>query len=451
MKYTVETKDRTQKWASERRFNIAELALNRTAQRRTALSGQCNMCKFRGHVRDGHQTPDMVSTALIWGVSGPGQKPVVFSPISHQSYLLSPFSVDSHYLLAPPRRNSILLILSSPYLFPLNLYLPLPFPRLMEQLRPDQRFLSDLDSGVDFRSSGLLPDNLNLSPHQPTFDSFDLRPSSPHFPATPSYSGSYHNSPYSAVSELDFDSKDDSLGLFDNDPLAIPPREDYDPSKYDGPSTGLLMFEHGFMSGVNNSNRVSVSVTPADDAHSPAYYDQGSPASSNGGGESGGENGRRSPASSVSSHPGMTASPHLDFNQLHVESPYHRSISIPSEGASPQLKAQSPPVLVIPEPGGYQQDQPVIHAPEGDGVQVGPHLHIMPTTPISGGGEAMQVGFRNTVSQGPCPWRLMCRCADTSSGLVSPLLSHPCLCDCDSRGALAGGRSLRPLVKICTG
>jgi len=30
------------------------------------------------------------------------------------------------------------------------------------------------------------------------------------------------------VSELDFDSKDDSLGLFDNDPLAIPPSEDYD-------------------------------------------------------------------------------------------------------------------------------------------------------------------------------------------------------------------------------
>ena len=42
------------------------------------------------------------------------------------------------------------------------------------------------------------------------------------------------------------------------------------------------------MSGVNNSNRVSVSDTPADDDHSPAYYDHGSPASSNRGGESGG-------------------------------------------------------------------------------------------------------------------------------------------------------------------
>ncbi|KAF8492580.1 hypothetical protein F5888DRAFT_1806714 [Russula emetica] len=249
----------------------------------------------------------------------------------------------------------------------------------MEQLHQDQRFLSDLDSG------------------------FDLRPSSPHFPATPSYSGSYHNSPYSAVSELDFDSKDDGLGLFDSDPLAIPPREDYDPSKYDPPSsTGLLMFDDGFMSGVNNSNRVSVSVTPADDPHSPAYYDHGSPASSNGGGESGAENGRRSPASSVSSHLGITASPHLDFNQLHVESPYHRPIPIPSEGASPQMKAQSPPVLVIPEPGGYQQDQPVIHAPEGDGV--GPRLHIVPATPVGGGETTQAGGFRDAVSRGPYPW-----------------------------------------------
>ena len=274
----------------------------------------------------------------------------------------------------------------------------------MEQLHQDQRFLSDLDSGVDFRPSGLLPDNLNLSPHHPSFDSFDLRPSSPHFPATPSYSGSYHNSPYSQVSELDFDSKDD-LGLFDNDPLVIPPEEDYDPSKYDAPSSngGLLMFNESFMSGVNNSNRVSVSVTPADEAaHSPAYYDNGSPGSSNGGGESGAENGRRSPASSVSSHLGITASPHLDFHQLHVESPYHPPISIPSEGASPQMKAQSPPILRIPEPSGYPQDQPVIHAPEGDGV--GPHLHIVPATPVGGGGTTQAGGFRDAVSRGPYPW-----------------------------------------------
>ncbi len=354
----------------------------------------------QGHVLAGHRT----GCHRLFGVSrvccGIGR---LFT-LRTDGYLGTPLSVNNHCVLAQHRRNSILSSISSPYLFPVDLNLLPSLPRVMEQLHQDQRFLSDLDSGVDYRPSGLLPDNLNLSPHHRTFDSFDLRPSSPHFPATPSYNGSYHNSPYSAVSELDFDSRDDSLGLFDSDPLAIPPREDYDPSKYDPPaSTGLLMFDDGFMSGVNNSNRVSVSVTPADDAHSPAYYDQGSPSSSNGGGESGGENGRRSPASSVSSHLGITASPHLDFNQLHVESPYHRPMSIPSEGASPQMKAQSPPVLVIPEPGGYQQDQPVIHAPEGDGV--GPRLHIVPATPVSGGGEAAQAGgFRNAVSQGPYPW-----------------------------------------------
>jgi hypothetical protein len=262
-------------------------------------------------------------------------------------------------------------------------------------------FLSDLDD------SGLLPDNLNLSPHHPAFD-FDHRPSSPHYPATPSYNGSYQNSPYSAYSELDFDSNEDNnRGLFDNDPLVIPPRGDQDPSEYDPPNSGgLLMFDDNFMSGVDNPNRVSVSITPADESHSPAYYDQGSPSSSNGGAESGAENDRRSPASSVSSRPGVNASPNLNFNQLRVGSPYHTPVSIPGESASPQMKPQSPPLLVIPDlvqPGGYTQDRPVIRAPEGDGV--GPRLHIVPATPVGGGGETTQAtGFRNnTISQGPFP------------------------------------------------
>ena len=272
----------------------------------------------------------------------------------------------------------------------------------MEQLHQSHRFLSDPDSGVDFRPSGLLPDNLDLSPHHSAFDSFDLGPSSPHYPATPSYNGSFQNSPYSAVSELDFDSNDDSGGLFDNDPLAIPLRDDQDPSDYDVPSSsGLLMFDENFMSGVDGSNRVSVSITPADDPHSP-YYDHGSPSSSNGGAESGAENDRRSPASSVSSHPGVSASPHLAFNQLRVGSPYHPPAPMPGEGASPQMKPQSPPLLVIPDlvqPSGYTQDRPVIRAPEGDGV--GPRLHIVPATPVGGAETTQATGFRNpTIPQG---------------------------------------------------
>ncbi|KAF8268447.1 hypothetical protein EI94DRAFT_1727542 [Lactarius quietus] len=262
-------------------------------------------------------------------------------------------------------------------------------------------FLSDLDN--DFHPSGLLPDSLNLSPHQPAFDSFDLRPSSPHYPATPSYNGSYQNSPYSAFSELEFDSNDDSRDRFDNDPLVIPP-DDQDRSEYDPPNSGgLLMFDDNFMSGVNNTNRVSVSITPAEDAHSPGYYDHASPSSSNGGAESGAENDRRSPASSISSsRPGVSASPHLAFNQLRVGSPYHTPVSMPGESASPQMKPQSPPLLVIPDlvqPGGYTQDRPVIHAPEGDGV--GPRLNFVPPTPVSGGEATQATGFRNNpISQG---------------------------------------------------
>lgn len=375
------------------------------------MNVQPPLTAVRGHVpTQGHRLPRIAPLLRCHG-----------SRIWDRRLALFPFlftSSDSKILTAIPLPNSHLIypyVLCTaspeqpqvdpwfhPFLSALNLYHPPSLPQVMEQVHQDHHYLSDLDSGVGLRPSGLLPDNLNLSPNHTAFDSFDLRPSSPHFPATPSYNGSYHNSPYSAVSELDFDSKDDSLGLFNNDPLVIPPTEDYDPSKYDAPSsTGLLMFDDHFMSGVNDHNRVSVSITPAEDASSPAYYDHGSPGSSNGGAESGAENDRPSPASSVSSRLGVNTSPHLDFNQLRVESPYNPPVSMPSEGASPQMKAHSPPVLVIPDlnqPSGYQQDRPVIQAPQGDGV--GPRLHIVPATPI-GGVDTGQ--FRNSIPQGACP------------------------------------------------
>ena len=84
-------------------------------------------------------------------------------------------------------------------------------------------------------------------------------PIEPSLPATPSYNGSYYNSLYFAVLELDFDLKDNSLGLF-NDALVIPLTEDYNPAKYNAPSTGLLMFNNSLMPGVNNPNCVSVST-----------------------------------------------------------------------------------------------------------------------------------------------------------------------------------------------
>ncbi|KAI0052336.1 hypothetical protein FA95DRAFT_1385844 [Auriscalpium vulgare] len=219
----------------------------------------------------------------------------------------------------------------------------------MEHFHQDHPYISDLD-------------NLDISPQHNSFEDFH----SPRFPATPSYNGSYQNSPYSVVSELDFDSKHDALGLFDADPLVVPATEDYDPNSYDPPaSAGLLMFDGAFMSGVSNDDHhVSLSVTPAEDRNP---YDQPSPSSSAGGQE----NDRSSPASSISDHP--HPSPHINFNQLHVDSPYLPSIAIPSEHASPQMKPQSPPTLQIPD------------EPQPRQSITAPGVHIVPATPVSGG------------------------------------------------------------------
>ncbi|KAJ6561928.1 hypothetical protein B0H19DRAFT_871949, partial [Mycena capillaripes] len=56
--------------------------------------------------------------------------------------------------------------------------------------------------------------------------------------------------------------------------------------------------------------------------------------------------------------------------------------------SSPHMqKPQSPPRLLMPDNGGNSSPNfapPTINAPEGDGL--GPRLHIVPATPVSGGG-----------------------------------------------------------------
>ncbi|THH17909.1 hypothetical protein EW146_g3007 [Bondarzewia mesenterica] len=272
----------------------------------------------------------------------------------------------------------------------------------MDQFHHDPSF-------VDFDSPSV--DNLNI-PHLEGFDNYIS--ASPHFPPTPSYAGSYQNSPYSGVSELDFDSKEDSLGLFNSDPLVIS-REDYDPTAYDAPSSsGLLIFDETFMSGVGNSSHVSVSVTPAidDPQQSPSIYDHGSPSSSNGGADSANED-FRSPASSVSSHRGVGqsfSSPRLNFEGLCMDSPYLSSGQMPGERAPTPSKPPSPPQILIPDSGhrsgapsgGFSQEPPTINAPAGDGV--GPRLQIVPATPVSGLDDPTQVAYGNSLlSQGVHP------------------------------------------------
>lgn len=255
------------------------------------------------------------------------------------------------------------------------------------------------------------PHLYDASPHQPSpFDSFDVFPdSASHFPHTPSYNGSYQNSPYSTYSDLpSLDNQDDSLSLFNDNPSGISITEEYDPSEYDVPSSGgpLVLDDH-FMNGTH----VSVSVTPPlNDYSSPNAFDHSSPASSNGLEDDG-----HSHASSNSSymHPN---SPRPDITQsfqdsLSFHSPAWPAASLPDDRRSPPLsKPQSPPQLLIPDttsPGGAGVDSPpIINAPDGDGglIGSGPTLQIVPATPVSGGGvTAQNVPFRdNILQQGAC-------------------------------------------------
>lgn len=239
------------------------------------------------------------------------------------------------------------------------------------------------------------------------FDQFDFSNlQSSAFPHTPSYNGSYHNSPFSAHSELSFSGDADQFGLFDEEPAGPAIREDYDPSEYDPPiSSGLLMFpsfmENGGGSGAGDQT-AHVSVTPAFDYSSP---------SSNGGGDSGPDGQPRSRGSSVSSNPNNN-SPRLDvtqgFENMRFESPNWGTHVLPGadRSISPPHKPQSPPQLVIPDSATgssgnvFGSSPPVINAPDGDGglMGAGPQLHIVPATPISGGGGTSQpVPFQSSL------------------------------------------------------
>lgn len=261
-------------------------------------------------------------------------------------------------------------------------------------------YLNDLD----YQSTSPSNKPLNL-PVNSTFD-YEFGHLSPPFPHTPSYNGSYQNSPYSGHSELSYDPDGpESFGLFHDDGNNVAPHDEYDPSEYDPPnSSGLLMFQGEFMSELDP--QVSLSVAPAPfDNRSQNSFDHSSP-SSNGAGDE-----PRSRASSVSSNPQIPiSSPRLDmahsFENLHFESPHWRSRGLPGDRAlSPPRKPQSPPQLLIPDSSPatrslFPQEPPMINAPDGDGgfTSSGPQLHVVPATPISGGGAASQaVPFQSTL------------------------------------------------------
>lgn len=152
-----------------------------------------------------------------------------------------------------------------------------------------------------------------------------------------------------------------------------------------------FMENGGGGSGVGGDQASHVSIASAFDYSSP---------SSNGGADSGPDGQPRSRGSSVSSNPNNN-SPRLDvtqgFENMRFESPNWGTHVLPGADRpiSPPHKPQSPPQLVIPE-----SSPPTINAPDGDGglMGTGPQLHIVPATPISGGGGASQpVPFQSSL------------------------------------------------------
>ncbi|KAF7789609.1 hypothetical protein EIP86_000555 [Pleurotus ostreatoroseus] len=256
-------------------------------------------------------------------------------------------------------------------------------PFLKDSHEFQQQQPSSASSSTHFNTSH--PD----SPYEGFTFEQDFTQENHHFPHTPSYNGSYQNSPYSVASDLPAFDNPDALDFSSFDNRSAQVGEEYDPSDFDIPNgPSLLTFDDSFMPGVDP---VSVAITPPFDQPSPNGYDHSSPASS------AGEDGRRSRASSTSSylHPN---SPPMDFassfeNGLHFDSPAWPASGLPNDRPSPPAqKPQSPPQLVIPESPSMaaNEEPPTINAPEGDGMPGGPQLHIVPATPISGGGGVAQ-------------------------------------------------------------
>jgi hypothetical protein len=143
------------------------------------------------------------------------------------------------------------------------------------------------------------------------------------------------------------------------------------------------------------------------DRRSP--FDYSSPSSNAGSNhESGPEHDiPRSRASSVSSlnHPSPRLQVAQSLEGMSFHSPHWNPTQLPIDPSmSPPQKPQSPPQLLIPDTStagpSFSQQTPSINAPSGDGgmVSTGPQLHIVPATPVSGGGAASQsVPFQTTL------------------------------------------------------
>lgn len=312
--------------------------------------------------------------------------------------------------------------------------------------------------------------NFDLVPPSPSHSAHnDLFPdnaplTSPPFqqPHTPSYNGSYYNSPFSQHSELSFTADDLNYDLLHE----IANMNDYEPSDYDPASAGIHHSAGGLLmfSGDGDYPTPSLDVSsppltgafPPDIHHRAASspFDHSSP-SDNGDDHNqpapsfanpyspdpAGAGGRHSRASSAASHspspgpgqaghqyrpsPSPQPSPHLasSFHSPPQPQPSPRmavaqqfgsmSVHTPSWGAAPlplphlvepAQKAQSPPRLRISDEGGaaaeYQHpDVPEIRAPDAqDDVSMGGPQFHIVPATPVSGGVGERIAFQQTLA-----------------------------------------------------
>jgi len=268
---------------------------------------------------------------------------------------------------------------------------------------------SDYITNIDFVPPSPQRSNpLDLPFDYPPFDQ-QAPITSPPLPHTPS---SYY-SPYSQHSELSFTADDILLQDF---PTAM---NEYEPSDYDPPNQqgSLLMF-------TNDTDYMSPHFSPNNpsDSHrsTRSPFDHGSPQSNaSGADENNNHDPRRSRASSVASNhpsPGLPPTSHspqptfhpspglsVTFGNMSVHTPTWGTVPLPQLSPNQPIlhKPQSPPRLLMPDDQQQQQQNlPIINAPHGDDDMMdGPQLHIVPATPVSGGGAGRpNVLFQTTLA-----------------------------------------------------
>lgn len=229
--------------------------------------------------------------------------------------------------------------------------------------------------------------------------------------AYPSHQGSYHNSPYSDFASFDEGSNDFadiSIHIDQPDVDGLVVEHDYDPADYDAPGDNALYFD-------NDDFIPNLSPDLA------ARYDHSSPASSAGDGPGQDQlsvlsHGQRSRASSVSSNHGVnpaltTGAPGsrdyqstFEFENMTFNSPSPGPQQLWSQNTQSPTSANkpmSPPALYIPGPdiihtAGTPSPTSSAHSDAGAGANrgglgagllpSGPGIHIVPATPVSGGG-----------------------------------------------------------------